>query len=249
MKKVFLSAFLLLGIVTAQAQEVFKPKAGDIGLEVLFNPLAGVALNSTNSSLNTFALNNFTSQFPYLKGRFFIADQLALRAGFRFGVQSTSNPGVLNDPITKDDNTTSVVSFAFLPGIEKHFAGTERLSPYIGAELALGLVAASSNSELVSGGNSIKTVYTGTTGNTSSSTRSSFSFGLNAVAGADYYFIKRAYLGIEAGFGLNYVSYSEIKREISGTGFDTQTTTTDAASSSFNLFPSAVGALRLGFWF
>jgi len=46
---------------------------------------------------------------------------------------------LLNGPITKDDNTTSVVSFAFLPGIEKHFAGTERLSPYVGAELALGV--------------------------------------------------------------------------------------------------------------
>ncbi len=83
-------------------------------------------------------------------------------------------------------------------------------------------------------------------------------FGLSGVLGADYYFMKSAYLGIEVTYGLAINSNSEVKFStknniqaptITTTNSRSSEVTAESPSSSFNLIPNATAAFRLGIKF
>ena len=111
-----------------------------------------------------------------LRARYFLQDQLALRGGLGLGVTS------------EEVNSQKVSStlFDLGLGIEKHFSGTRRLSPYVGADLKLSLLKADTN-----GGG----LHTGQ--------RDGHAVGLNLLLGADYYVLPKIYVGAEAGLGLH----------------------------------------------
>ena len=134
---------------------------------------------------------------PAIRFRYFVADNIAAR--LTLGIANSSetfnyyetedmNTGASGTEVNKDGGWNVAI------GGEYHFAGTDRLSPYGGLDI------------LVGGGKSTAdwTNYDGF-GYTADYTRAieakTSAFGVNLVAGADYYFAENFYLGMELGLG------------------------------------------------
>ncbi|WP_207434117.1 outer membrane beta-barrel protein [Sabulibacter ruber] len=218
LKKVFSAAALCFSLAfgaSAQDGGGIKPAAGEVTGEV--------QLNLTGTNTVGLGLNQ-------LRGRYFLAPNTAIRASFILDVQ--------NDTEDDDFSRTSTL-FVLAPGIEKHFAGTERLSPYVGAELSF--TKFSANEE----GDNYEIDGAWSNGGNNITNRNYFGFGLGAVAGADYYFARHVYLGVEFGFGLQYRKEGDVEiNPESGPN-----TTIDGEGGSLRLRPTVNSGLRLGFVF
>lgn len=233
MKKVLVLASLVLGSIVAHAQSEFKPTKGDITTEF---GLSGGVLNSN------FNLNEAGN---LLRFRYFAEEKTAIRLGFGL----TSDNGTANaygannaQGEVKNNNTELLINL----GVEKHFTGTERLSTYAGGDLLFGY-ASQKISRSNATGIITNPVYAA---NTASSVEgpNTVSFGLRGVVGADYYFAKKVYLGAEAGFGFLYSKAGETT--VSNTvGGNTTTVTNESAGNAFQLNPSVITGLRIGFVF
>ncbi|MCC9166426.1 hypothetical protein [Pontibacter harenae] len=205
-------AVLLVSALTVQAQNgstTYKPTAGNITTEVLFNYLGNISLND-----------------GFIRGRYFTSDATALRLSV--GIH-------YNHDKLDDDAFSRTAGISLAPGIEKHFAGTERLSPYIGAELPISLRGARYEND----GTEVKGAIT-----PNGLSRGSLSVGLNAVAGTDFYFARNFYVGVEAGVGIRYRKDADI--EIRGGNISESTT---EGFHSVNFFQFVNGGLRIGFVF
>lgn len=178
-----------------------------------------------------------------LRGRYFFNDKWAGRLGLAIGVDhNTKNFYDLHNASnvgTQVDNTTN---FLLNLGFERHFKGTNRLSPYVGADLLLGAAGQHTTLTNTDGTNYI--------GNVSAEQKGpgSFSIGVRGVFGADFYFAKHVYLGAEAGLG--FLSTMEGKTTSTlTTGGVTHSVTTKSAGNSFELNPSVITGVRIGFVF
>ncbi len=223
-KAILLAAVVTLTASTADAQ--YKPEAGQRTLEVNFAPLGGTPISIGG-----------------IKYRTFKSETSALRLGLFLGYGTGST-------VTQDEDSElelvelsdmeSTFSINIQPGIEKHFAGTDRISPYIGGVLALGYTATTEKEESQQPEQAVGTTIT---------KGGNFSVGLNAVAGFDYYVAQKLYVGTEIGFGLalsndmtKKVTYDNIEgAEDSESNVDTQ--------SRFDLGPNVIGQIRLGWAF
>lgn len=238
MKRLFLVFGLAASTFAATAQtneefKSFKPFQGDVTTEV---GLAG-GLNNADFTLNEGASG-------LLRFRYFLKDKLALRAGFN--LSSTSDKknlyGTGSDEGRKGTYTTSGTAFLLNVGIEKHFAGTARLSPYVGGDVLFAVGGGK-----IKGTNANSTSYVN---NFSTETKGpgTFGIGVRGVVGADYYIAKHVYLGAEAGFGFMYNKAG--KETVTTTiGSSTTTVTNESAGSSFELNPSVITGIRIGFVF
>ena len=211
MKKVLLaSAIALFGTVSAQE---YKPTAGDVTVDL------GVSGGLGNTSIG---LADGGAAF---KARYFKTDKLA----YRFTMVLANNSETDNskeDTVIKENDFVLGLGF----GAEKHFTGTDRLSPYIGGDIMIGYASQSSKKTYSPAGSSqIVSEVKGP---------NSFGAGVRGVFGADYYFAKNLYLGVEAGLGILY--HNTGKTEVNGV-------TTDDGSNKFEISPSVVGGVRVGF--
>lgn len=231
MKKAFLLLSLAAGTFAASAHspqhedfKFFKPKKGDVTAEA---GLVGGILNSD------FTLNNNAGM---LRGRYFLKNNFALRLGLNLSVENAKDnvygPGNASG-FTSTTNTGFMVNL----GVEKHFKGTARLSPYVGGDILFGIANTRTKSEADNGG-----VYQANYA--ALSTQSDYSLGLRGVVGADYYIAPRVYLGGEVGLGLMKTWAGEAYTEVNGTA-----TTAPSTGSEFNFGPSIVTGVRIGFVF
>lgn len=125
-----------------------------------------------------------------MRGRYFISDLSAFRLSlFVGGTYKLTDEETEDNPTLTDKDRT--IDFSINPGYEYHFDGTDKLSPYIGGELAY-----TQTSEKVSDESNNQTQIRTLTTKTSNST-----IGLRILAGGDYYFTDKIYLGAELGFG------------------------------------------------
>lgn len=232
MKKIIIAASLLAVALTSNAQDTYKFVAGDNNLELNFKPLSGAPIGMGN-----------------IKYRRFLSESLALRIGLGFSFQSDVEAKDINDPNSiaipqakiELNKTTTAFGWNISPGFEKHFAGTERLSPYLGAELVFGMNTSMEKDERYN--LTTKGVETTTT----KGTDGSLNFGLNALAGFDYYFAKRLYAGAELGLGFGVISKSEVTVEDTQAGFVAPAPTRQGGT--INFAPGVNTAIRLGFLF
>ncbi|MBX2972856.1 MAG: hypothetical protein KF797_07130 [Flavobacteriales bacterium] len=225
MKRVLFVAALSAGVAgTASAQ--YKPAAGEKTLEVNFAPLGGTPVSIGGIKLRSFG-----------------SETTAFRVGVFLGYGSTSKVTQDEDSQAqlvelKDKNSTTTINLQ--PGIEKHFAGTDRLSPYIGGVLNIGfgMTSKREESQVANQGVGAKITKGG-----------SLDLGINAVAGFDYYMAEKLYLGTEIGFGVGMTS--DMKNKVS---WDNVQGMQDSESnvnnqSKFNIGPNVIGQLRLGWAF
>lgn len=220
-------AFALVAIaISGTAQAQYKPAANERTLEVNFAPLGGTPVSIAG-----------------IKYRSFMSETTAWRAGIFLGHASTTTTtqdenSAANLVELKNKDATTTINLQ--PGIEKHFAGTERLSPYIGGVLNIGLGFTSKREEQQVGTNGVGAKIT---------KGGSLDLGVNAVAGFDYYVANKLYLGTEIGFGVGLS-----KDRTNKVSWDNVTGMQDGESnvnnkSRFNVGPNVVGQLRLGWVF
>lgn len=224
MKKfIAISILIICASAFANAQD-YKPVAGNVAIEVNFTPLSAAPIG----------LN-------YLKARYFVADDLVFRLGLDIRMHSSkSEPTNATDPAVLDEEKMSYTQFGLMPGIEKHFGKWERFSPYIGAEI--GFTTKSSKYEFTDNDANVTSEVKGAWAD--GSNRAFTTFGINALAGADFYFTKKFYLGTEIGFGFASTTEKEVESTVGST---TNTVMQKEAMTDlgFNFNP----AIRLGFCF
>lgn len=221
MKKIFLlaAAALLIGS-TANAQDVFKQQGGEQNIEFLFAPLGGSPIG-----INGVKYRKFTSATT------------AWRATVFLGFNSATDI-----MLGGDDGTTelkmnmSEFNIQIAPGIERHFPGTDRLSPYYGAEALIGFMNTREKEEFLVGDD----IEEGTVKN------GSLTLGANAICGVDYYFHDNIYIGAELGFGLQFTTDFDTVEESTAEGSETTETPN---GNSFGIGPNVVGQIRAGFLF
>jgi opacity protein-like surface antigen len=211
-------ALAFVATFSAQAQDTLsastsglKPVAGDKTAEVGFNFNSGAFLNGSQ-----------------LRFRKFISDSKSLRLGV----------GALFEDMQQGVKTTAYFGkITVSPGIERHFEGTRRISPYIGAELPLSYAYSKYEDDI----KVIKGSWSegGPRG-------SHIGVGLNAIAGVDIYLIKNLYLGFEFGAGVSYRNFRKIEVDFKEHDFS-DSTIEGKDDLSFSTFSS--GGLRLGFVF
>lgn len=139
-----------------------------------------------------------------IRMRYFLKKNIALRTRLAFNFDQNTdysysplNP--TNPPITINQQSTD---FKLILGIEKHFAGTEKLSPYMGAEGGIGLSTMSKD-----GTNTLDGISYTENGQMSFVNSGGLSVYGGLVFGADYYFLPSLYLGAEIGYGFGYQDY------------------------------------------
>lgn len=231
-RTIILTAFAACIAGTTSAQ--YKPAAGERTLEVNFAPLGGTPVSIAG-----------------IKYRSFGTETSAFRLGVFLGYGSTTT--ITQDEDTENGATAkelkdseSTMSINIQPGIEKHFAGKERLSPYIGGVLNLGYETKTEKSE---------TQYTDNLVGEDVTKGGSLNIGLNAVAGVDYYIAQNLYLGTEIGFGVamnkdltKKVTTQSLNQD--GNALESKDTESKKdTESSLQVGPNVMGQIRLGWVF
>ena len=226
MKKVILSAALVAITSFAFAQ---KPAAGDVTGDVELRFQTGGDFVHVLS--------------PNLNARYFLKDDMALRLTLGVGTSSSSQDFTENldgsGGTGKYDMSSS--SFGIGVGIEKHFAGTEKLSPYVGAGINFS-TGSSSATGTNADGTSYMAAYTEKVDGASVST-----FGIGVNAGADYYFVNHVYVGIEVGLGFSSASSGKSTTTITSGGVSSTSVSQGGSSSGIGV--GANSGVRLGFCF
>ncbi|HKG05756.1 MAG TPA: outer membrane beta-barrel protein [Pedobacter sp.] len=251
MKKTLFSFALAIAALSASAQntpadsvKTFKPVAGSVVTELNFNPFKG-----------NLSLNNSLNQ---IKVRYFATTELAIRFGVHISSRDTAintgSPYGTQSTFSKDERKTS--AFAINLGFEKHFKGTSRLSPYVGADLSFG--GKSSSQELSNNQTTYKTknawtqvIYSGGQPPyyVQQITENAYTrFGLTAVAGFDFYMAKNFFLGYE--FNLTYAKtkYKLPEVTVTGSGQDLQPIPEGKNESSV-FGTSLMNGIRIGYAF
>jgi opacity protein-like surface antigen len=248
MKKLILALVFVIG-VSAISQAQYKPEAGDKNLEINFAPLGGTPVS-----------------IPGIKFRSFMSATSAFRLGVFVGYNNTTTITQEEDFDVDNNNEQldlelrdkkSTFSFAIQPGIEKHFAGTDRLSPYIGGFVNLGYTSKTdySESQTVTGPITDTDLFLADT----KTSTGQLNLGLNAVAGFDYYFAAKLYIGAEIGFGFamnndfkSKVTENTTELNDANDAFIQVTNTGESIlnnKSTFQVGPNVVGQIRVGWLF
>lgn len=252
MKRILFTAVLLMGLtVSVHAQDTFKPVAGMSALEITFNPAA--VFNSSNGG-SSFALpSTFNGLNQGIKYRNYWDENTVTRGTFLLGFQNESVATVLENSSGESVDATNTYfewALQFKPGIEQHFAGTKRLSPYVGGELILGFGSNKYTEQALNaddaieegsikngnqdfGGNAVYWNYI-----------NGFSIGAGLLAGFDYYIAQNLYLGVEINYAFIYNKANKVVREVPGAeAVETKT------GSNWYFNPSTGASLRLGWAF
>ncbi len=186
---VILSLGLILGLSLlpelSQAQDNLKANsAGTYTAQMNFTPFSSQPL-----SINR------------LQFRYFNDESTAYRLGVNLGYQSFED-----DPDPNFEVSGGVFDISLIPGIEFHASGTNRFSPYYGAEAEITLRRVSATERLNVGGSVTETEYSGAyNGN-----RGFMQFGARALIGFDLYLVRNLYMGAEFGYGFLYHSDADM---------------------------------------
>lgn len=254
MKKVILAASLLALSMAVNAQDtgvttttttttpatrLYKPVQGDLLAEIgLFG---GDVVNLQSSTFGT----------PQLKFRYFLQNDLALRAGINLSQHSETTKFYEVAPGSGTGSQRSSNSiWGVNLGIEKHFSGTGRLSTYAGGDLSFQVTGASGERKNTDGANYADGESQKIKGyNYANGVTSGFGFGLRAVTGADYYFVEKVYLGAELGWGFMATVDGKTKTETTTGGVTLPTQETKSTGGTFDLMPSLTAGVRIGYRF
>jgi len=226
MKKLSL---LVGGVVLSTVAMAQKPAAADAPISVE----GQLGWNSSTFSFNA----------PSIRARYFVADNIAVRLTLGINNSSTTDNYYENE----QDNTGATGTYESANnawnlglGAEYHFAGTDKLSPYVGLDILLGGGKVTSD-----GANSDGNTYVADYSETAEAKTSAL--GVNLVAGTDYYFAENFYLGFELGWGFSSMTQKEGTSEVTFGGTTVKNVSNE--SKMGGLQNNAISMLRLGWRF
>jgi hypothetical protein len=148
------------------------------------------------------------------------------------------------------DSTESRFDFSISVGYEKHLGTARRLDPFIGGELLIGRIGgtkidASTDITDVTGTEKIQQI---------TQIDGGFNFGLNFIAGFNYFFAERISIGAEINLGYMFassggdISDSRVTTPVSGAEVTSFSSSKNKASSKgFNV--NSTAGLMLSFFF
>lgn len=232
MKKLLLTIAVVATGFAAFAQ---KPAAGNITTEIGLSSLLGTPGNPTTSGVPA----------GMFRVRYFMADDMAIRAHFGFGTGTTTTKfdNAPATPVISGERKVTTTGFGIALGIEKHLEGTSALSPYIGAEF--GFANGSSSTEATNTSNGATVTATGDAFKLTGGATTTIA--LNGLVGADYYITDKVYIGAEMGIGLfNMTSTGDTETSSTTGGVTTTIKTLGSSSNSIGLMPSVIGQVRVG---
>lgn len=219
-----LSTFFTLIV---HAQESLKPLSGDWSTEATFYA-------QTGSNALRFGLND-------IKVRRFVQENRVQRLRL-LATQNKETTIILGTQGNMERNIKEG-SFILAPGFEKHLKGSNRMSPYWGAELIIGKSFYEYNLS-----NSLNGQSYSQGGNFNTKTQKAFTIGANAVFGADYYVSKKLFIGAEVGYGFIHQGFGESLITIVNNGNQTDSKTVPMGKNQgLQLFANP--GLRLGIAF
>lgn len=244
MKKVIFAAALMAAAMPAMAQESYAPEAGDLSLELQFNPFS--------DNFETFKLER-------LQGTYMFSDKDGLRFGLGLNLHSnTVTPSELNEDINTNNKYGD---FSINLGYERHFFNYKRVDLYAGAEVVYTHRWAKQtlNSEVGTGsydsnGNqimltSVTEKFNYAVDKEGNSQRGGNDFRFNLFTGINFSVYKGLYVGAEIGLGLGFEHDGWQYDKIKVTGSEDTETTKGNKGNSFDLEFYATPALRLGWTF
>jgi hypothetical protein len=257
-KLVFVLA--VLSVVHAQAQVTkTNNKSETRVVNKLYKPVHGTVTGEFGLSGGLLNTNvNLNNNAGLLRFRYFLNENVGLRIGFAVNSLSETDNfygGTNNAQVGTKNRASSGITFNL--GIEKHFAGSDRLSTYAGVDLLISLNGASESWENFNGvgyaagyKREISNAVSAATGGGLQVANTGF--GARVVAGADYYFVKNVYIGAE--FGLGFVStstkdYTSTTMVTVGTNTTTTTVEVKSPSKAFEISPNIITGVRVGFQF
>jgi len=250
MKTIFLLCIVLCGYSTVYAQDSLKAYQGKFTTELNVNPFQG-----------ELSLNNSINQ---LKFRYFVAENMALRLGLNADVinkKSDAENVYGTNPYSIEASQKSTTLGINL-GIEKHFSGTRRLSPYAGAEFLFVSKSSSQNNENRNSSGEIQETtiegawqeweiirnqYGDLISSMTFTERGYNQYSLNLVAGFDFYFAENFFFGYEFTFGFSQLRYKDI--DITSSPESDNLDTSDVKETEFSLGANLLNGIRLGFVF
>ena len=230
MNRLFITILSFCLLTSAFAQ---KPSEGNIATEAQLN------LNTVGSFFPLNLKDNLV--LPTLRFRYFLSSDLAIRADLNLRASTVSSnfaenadgSGALGELKNKDN------SYGIGLGVEKHFGGNSRFSPFVGGgfNYALGnLSSETSNSD----GFSYEMDRVVTTENKQSL------FGVGAFLGADYWINNSFYLGGQIDYGFSSTNVKEGTRSsVLAGGTPVESTTPGSSSSAFG--QGITPSFRIGF--
>ncbi len=203
----------------------YRPVGGDLTLEVQFEPFGE----------DPISING-------IRGRVFTSQRTAWRINVFIGYDSDTEitqQEVSDANLRELKDRTNTFSLNLRPGYEWHLKGTDRLSPYLGVEVDFAWQTSRFRTEAQNGMEVNYTKFINDNG--------FIRFGLNAIAGFDYYFSKKIYLGTEMGYGASATRLLDRRVESDLPGFEEPDP--ENRGGSFDLGPNVNVDIRLGYVF
>lgn len=234
MKKALLIAFCAGMFMTTANAQPFKQTGGESNLQLLFSPFGNTPIDLNDGIM--FRKFNSDGTSAWRIG-FSISNSSSTDVLVQAADTGDSAP-LSSYPLTTDygsytvttgvnpqaDEVSKNFSFTLRPGYEMHYPGTDRLSPYWGGELVFTKSSFTLETDNIREGN-YSVTYNSDTGtvdvtvaapwtvHTITSKGGSTTFGINLIAGFDFYFTKNLSLGAELNFGWYSTSYSDVETE------------------------------------
>lgn len=243
MKKVLFAAVALIAAATpAMAEESFAPEAGDLSLELQFNPFS--------DQFKTFEMER-------LQATYMFSEKDGLRFGIGLGIHS--NKTTANEKWEDDNTKNTYGNFSINLGYERHFYNYKRVDLYAGAEIVYTHKWAKQtinevNTTFDSNGNEVFDYLTTTEkfnyalDNDGAAVRGGNEFAFNLFTGINFSVYKGLYVGAELGLGIGFENDSWQHDKITINGNSTETEKGNQYKE-FNLKFYANPALRLGWTF
>ena len=251
-RALFLTLIFLGSVVFTQAQ--LKPQAGSVGLGFRVTGLFNVGLfNFQNTALQgapfndptggTFAgINSVDDIVPQqmMFGRYYVTSDIAIRAGLGINSVSTTTNTVdsIAPQIRTTDTKTSAFSWGISAGVEKHFASAaSRIDPYAGLQIDFGSIGKLKNEF-----KEVDTPDPVTTTEIMTELDGGSTFGINALAGFNYFFTDNFALGGEFSWGFNSMNVGGDWVETTNVTIGGNTTTNERRGSA----KTSTSGLRVG---
>lgn len=239
MKQLFTLLFGLFYTFSSSAQ---SRAFGPISVETWFN-IAKVGFNNFQQGLR------FKYFFGGTADYYCCDDQLRRETAVRLGVNALygKNKNTFQDPVGTEFGSNEIESLSVYlsAGLEHHFPGGKRISPYAGAEVLFGTADRDEEAMNSSDGANFQKDYrrkvAGDLG---------FIFGGKIVLGLDCYLFDHFYLGLEVGAGYTSARYGDKTISIiPPQGFPPPPPDTVPGDADNTAGPALFNSVRLGYRF